>query len=173
VIGAWRNAVASWGTTPAERAQRFPCDTLVAGADRELFRGITIAAPPPAVFRWLCQLRAAPYSYDWIDNRGRRSPRALTPGLEHLAAGQTFMTIFTLVDFEPDRHVTVHTTHWLFGEIGCTYLVERQGTGSRLVVKLRLRYPRPPLRPVARAVLPAADLVMMRKQLRTLARLAV
>ena len=65
-------------------------------------------APAEVVYRWLCQLRVAPYSYDWIDNRGRRSPRELTPGLEQLAEGQTVM-IFRLVSFAWGRHLTLVT----------------------------------------------------------------
>jgi len=37
------------------------------------FRGVTIRTGAPAIFRWLCQVRVAPYPYDWIDNGGRRS----------------------------------------------------------------------------------------------------
>ena len=73
----------------------------------ELYRAVSVDASPDVVFRWLCQLRVAPYSHDWIDNWGRRSPPQLTPGLERLSGGQVFMGIFELVDFVPDRHVTL------------------------------------------------------------------
>ena len=71
----------TWGTTPEERRLAFPCDNLIAEADDALYRGVTVNASPSTVFRWLCQMRVAPYSYDWIDNGGKRSPAALTPGL--------------------------------------------------------------------------------------------
>jgi hypothetical protein len=29
---------------------------------------VEIAAQPEEVFRWICQLRVAPYSYDWINH---------------------------------------------------------------------------------------------------------
>ena len=169
---ARRSRFESWGTEAAERDADYPCDRLVAAPDLDLFRGVTVHAAPAVVFRWLCQLRVAPYSYDWVDNRGRRSPRRLVPGLESLAVGQRFCTIFALTDFEPDRDLTLYTDHGLFGEVGVTYRVSARGDGSRLVAKLRVRNRRTPAGRVLGWVLPAGDLVMMRKQLRTLAALA-
>lgn len=169
---------ATWGTTADERSQPFPCDPLLPNPDAELYRGVTVNAPPARVFRWLCQLRAAPYSYDRIDNGGRPSPRHLIPGLQNLAPGQDVMRIFTLVDYETDRHLTFRTkrgspAQQTFGEVCCTYLVvpQRDG-GCRLLVKFLVRYP-PGLRGMLmRRVLPWGDLVMMRRQLLNLKRFA-
>ena len=160
-----------WGTTREERAAAFPGDRSAdAGADR-LWRGVSVAAPASAVFRRLCQLRVAPYSYDWIDNGGRRSPRALTPGLDRLERGQRFMRIFELEDFEPGAHLTLATQPGsrgarLFGVVRVTYWARAQAADrTRLLAKLRV-VPAGGLRGRAmRAFLPWGDLVMMRRQL--------
>jgi hypothetical protein len=117
----------------------------------------------------------APYSYDWLDNLGRRSPPRLTPGLEQLEVGQRVMRIFTLVAFELNHHLTLKLTAGgaIFGEIAVSYVVVALGEGrSRLLAKLSLRWPpRWPWR-LIRVLLPWGDLFMMRKQLLTLKRLA-
>ncbi|MBW8874979.1 MAG: hypothetical protein JF614_08445 [Acidobacteria bacterium] len=89
----------TWGVEPAETAIAFPCDQVPGDFDADYHRGVTVHTPSAVVFRWLCQLRAAPYSYDWIDNRGQQSPRQLIPGLENLKIGQTVMTIFDLIGY--------------------------------------------------------------------------
>lgn len=164
----------TWGSTPAERALAFPCDRHLPEADAAWFRAVDVEAPVATVFRWLCQLRAAPYSYDWIDNFGRTSPRTLTPGLDALAVGQRVMSIFDLVEFERDRHLTLRMRRatGLFGEFAVTYLVVPRGAGSsRIVVKLLVRYPTTHAA-VVRVLGPWLDLFMMRKQLVTLKALA-
>jgi len=168
------STVRHWGTSVEERRRSFSCDRWLPGPDEALYRGVTIDAPPEVVFRWLCQLRAAPYSYDWIDNWGRRSPRALTPGLERLAIGQRVMTIFELVEFEPGRHLTLRTlpSVRLFGTLLVTYLVAPQAGGSRLLAKLVMRYPSGARGWLMRRLLPTGDLIMMRRQLLNLKRLA-
>ena len=165
----------TWGTRPQERTLAFPCDGIISQPDAALFRGITIDAPPKTVFRWLCQMRAAPYSYDWIDNGGRQSPRKLTPDLENLALGQEVMRIFNLIGFEQDVHLTLRMktkseASRVFGDIAVSYVIvpgeeHRSTNRSRLLVKLIGKYPAGLKGRIMRALLPWGDLIMMRRQL--------
>jgi hypothetical protein len=167
------SAVGTWGSSAAERAAAYPCDGLIDRPDRVLFRAVDVAAPAGLVFRWLCQLRVAPYSYDWIDNLGRRSPRRLTEGLDDLEVGQRFMTIFRLASLEEGRSITLDTTTPLFGRVAVTYQVTPTATyRSRLVAKLAFVTPRGLHGGVMRLLLPTGDLIMMRKQMLTLRALA-
>ena len=68
-----------WGVTDAEVARRYPCDDVVPAPVLQVWRGVTVRATPELVWPWVTQLRLAPYSYDWIDNLGRRSPQELQP----------------------------------------------------------------------------------------------
>ena len=164
----------TWGTTPAERAWPYRCDRWLDRIDDAYHRGVTVRAEPAAVFRWLCQLKVAPYSYDWIDNLGRQSPRTLTPGVERLAVGDRFMTIFTLVEFETDRQVTMRLENSpVFPAIVLSYVVEGVAPGtSRLLMKFVARYPVGIVGRLQRWLLPWGDLVMARRQLLNLRNLA-
>ena len=155
----------------------FPCDRLLPDANGEYFRAVGVAAPAGVLFRWLCQLKVAPYSYDLVDNFGRRSPRELTPGVERLARGQKVMTIFELADFRENEHLTLTLdgprASALFGRGALSYVVVPVSEGHcRLVAKLRVRYPGRPVGTWMRWLLPWGDLLMMRKQLLTLKHLA-
>lgn len=166
----------TWGSAPDERAAPFPCDALLPAPDDALFRAVTVDAPAALTFRWLCQLRVAPYSYDWLDNGGRRSPRRLTRGLDGLATGQRVMFIFRLADFARDEHLTVTLRGgWarVFGEAAISYrVVAPTPERSRIVVKLAIRYPWWGRWRAIRALFALGDLIMMRKQLLTLKGLA-
>jgi len=161
----------TWGTEAAERELLFRSDRLISQPDDTLFRGVTIKASPEIVFRWLCQMRAAPYSYDWLDNGGRQSPRELTSGLEDLARGQTVMRIFDLVDFTHNEHITIRlkanrSFSKAFGDIAVSYLIIPRSAGScRLVVKLVVKYPIGIKGRLLGVLLPWGDLIMMRRQL--------
>jgi hypothetical protein len=139
-----------------------PCDALRPRAGVQADRAITIAAPPPLVFAWLCQLRVAPYSYDFLDNLGRRSPRERDPQLVRLEVGQRFMSIFALQSFVDGEQIALRSKG-----VAVTYAIRPEGAGSRL--HARVWFGGPAL--LAR-VLALGDLVMMRKQLLTLKALA-
>lgn len=175
-LDARPNTGRSWGSTAEERELELPCDRYVSEPVDAYWRAIDVDAPPAVLFRWLCQLRVAPYSYDLLDNRGRRSPRELTPGLDELEAGQRVMTIFELVEFERDRHLTLLLRgRRSFGELAVSYVVRPAGERrTRLLVKLVLdSYPPWPARAAfATGAAPWLELVMMRKQLLTLKQLA-
>ncbi|WP_327115317.1 hypothetical protein OHB12_01140 [Nocardia sp. NBC_01730] len=150
-----------WGATEAEREAPLPCDDLRPGG-LQADRAISIEAPPALVYAWLCQLRVAPYSYDLLDNFGRRSPHRRDPMLTELEAGQRFMSQFELVSFILGRHITLVT-----GKFCVTYAVRPEGAGTRLVVRMRCGAPKP-----IAVALAVGDVLMMRKQLRTLKDLA-
>ena len=172
------NLSETWGTTAGERQLEFPCDESLARIDAQLFRGITINTSPDVVFRWLCQLRVAPYSYDWIDNGGQQSPQQLIPGLDQIEIGQDVMTIFTLESFIPNEHLTIRLkpsrrATSIFGNIAVSYLIIRQAENvCRLLVKLVVEYPSTWKGRLLRSFLPWGDLVMMRRQLLNLKQLA-
>jgi len=103
-----------------------------------LSAGISIDAPASILFRWLCKLRVAPYSYDWIGN-----------------------------------HLTIHLRNpSFFPSLAISYVsAPVDEHSSRLIVKAVIQGEglqgllfRPWFAP--------ADLVMMKKQLKTLKSLA-
>jgi hypothetical protein len=167
-----------WGTDSRERSRPFPCDRFLDRPNAVYFRGVTIRAPARVVFRWLCQLRVAAYSYDWISHPGRRSPRRLVPGLEELAAGQRVMGSFDLVDFERPRHLTLRlrpaaSEARFLADLAVSYVVEESASDAgRLLVKLCVRHRSGAIGWLARRVGPWLDLVMMRRQLLNLRALA-
>lgn len=157
-------------STAAERAERFACDDVAPDLDQELFRARTVAASPAVLYRWLTQLRTAPYSYDLVDNLGRRSPRHLDAHAPALAIGQRALILFRVAAFADDDHLTVLTRGWV--SMAMTYRVRAVDGGTRLVVKVRCGYPGGPAGRLLRVLLPWGDAVMVRKQLRTLGGLA-
>jgi hypothetical protein len=177
----------SWGVDSNEQNLAYPCDRFIKHYDAMYYRGVTIHASPKTIFRWLCQLRVAPYSYDLIDNFGRRSPKSLTPGMDNLVIGQLIRNRFRLVDYEKNKHITVLLTHKqrsesrfdhdqlrLFGEIAISYLIipHKIPNSCRLLVKLIVQYPTGIIGRLMTVFLPWGDKIMMRKQLLNLMNLS-
>ena len=155
-----------WGATEDDLRRGYPCDDFVDGPALEAWRAVHVAAPVDAVWPWVTQLRVAPYSYDWIDNLGRRSPRELL-ALPEPKVGDSF----TSSGGRPlGRIVSLDSGEQLTGTILSAYLsyvLQPTGAfGTRLLLKVVMQAT--PL-PVAGSV---GDLVMARRQLLNLKRLA-
>ena len=162
-----------WGTTPDERARHTPADVLVPVPRARWTRGVTSAASPEDLWLSVCQLTVAPYSYDLIDNRGRRSPGLLTPGADDLRVGQRLLVLFVIDSFDPGEQLTLRLRRRGTGslaEFAITYAVAPDPRGSRLVATVTVDGA--PRGGLLRYTLAWGDLVMMRRQLRTLAGLA-
>ena len=84
----------TWGIDPAEAEKVLPGDELVAEPTACDTRGITIDAPPEAVWPWLVQMgygRGGWYSYDAIDMKGASSD-AILPEHQSIAVGDIVPT---------------------------------------------------------------------------------
>jgi len=162
-----------WHVTEQERAADHPADAQRPGGTH-LVRAMDVDADPATVFRWLCQVTVAPYSFDLVDNLGRRSPGTLTPGAEDLRLGQKF-GIGPIVDFETGGHITAVTAgaaRRMFGDLAMSYqVVPGLHTRSRILVCIALPRAWRAGR-LWQALLSAGDLLMIRHQLHRLRRYA-
>ncbi|MCD9197792.1 hypothetical protein [Aeromicrobium wangtongii] len=155
-----------WGVTNAETSLRYPCDDLVLNPAWQAWRGITINASRDVVWPWVAQIRLAPYSYDWIDNGGRHSPRELQ-GLAEPKVGDPFSAtagrpVGTILAVEPGVHLTAK----ILG-VHMSYVLEDAGQTTRLLLKLAAHNGR-----ALGPLFAVGDLVMARKQLLNLKELA-
>lgn len=170
----FRDRAQYWNTTPAERAASYRCEAYARSSYRTYLRAVDVAAPAGITFRWICQLTVAPYSYDWLDNGGRTSPRTLTPGADEIGTGQRFL-IARVTEFEPGVSMTGVSTPRptaIFGPIALTYQATPTGPdASRLLAAMTVSASTPLAR-ARRELLGWGDLLMMRKQLLTLKELA-
>lgn len=158
-----------WGVTDAEVARHYPCDDMIPQPAGQFWRGVTVDAEPSRIWPWVTQIRAAPYSYDCLDNLGRQSPRVLL-GLPEPTVGDHFTTaggrrLGVIESAERERQLTGRIAGVLM-----SYVLEPDGNRTRLLLKIVV-----PKTPFGRLVLPllsVGDLVMARRQLLNLKRLA-
>jgi len=155
-----------WGVTDHETALHYPCDDFVTAANLQAWRGVTVHATPAVVWSWVTQVRVAPYSYDWIDNRGRRSPRQPVD-LPEPRVGEAFTCsgdrpLGRIVSVDRGRHLTAT----IMGAF-MSYVLVPHDTTTRLLLKVSMSTSR-----ITAPVICVGDLVMARRQLLNLKRLA-
>ena len=155
-----------WGVTDAEVERRYPCDDVVRTPVLQAWRGVTVASTTDDVWPWIAQIRLGPYSYDLIDNFGRRSPQELR-NLPEPVPGEPFTTsggrwLGTILSVTAGEQLTGR----IMGAV-MSYVLVPDGAGTRLLLKV--------VTSGGRLIAPFAavgDLVMARRQLLNLKRLA-
>jgi hypothetical protein len=156
-----------WGVSESEIVRSYPCDEFVTSPAVQAWRGVGVEAPADAVWPWVAQVRLAPYSYDWIDNLGRRSPRELV-GLAEPQVGERFTTaggreLGRIVSVDPGKQLT----GTIMGAFMSYVLVPQDHDTTRLLLKVVMQ-----TSPWAAFGLCIGDLIMARRQLLNLKLLA-
>ena len=134
-----------WGATDFEVASELPGDEVVADPSFNATRALTVEASPAEVWPWIAQLgfgRAGWYSYDLLDNLGRRSADRIIPSLQDVRVGD-------LVPLGPGGGLRVKGLvpgKWLLwwdgiGTSTWLWSLEQVAPGqTRLVTRVRTRY---------------------------------
>jgi len=147
-----------------------PGDNLIADPFMDATRAISIEAQPNQIFPWLVQMgfgRAGWYSYDWIDNLGRRSASTILPQHQSLAAGELVPSgpiQFTASVVEQDKAIVLDYRNQRL-EFTLAFRIDPVGpSSSRLVSRARARIHFPGGTALAK-LLEIGDGIMVRKQL--------
>jgi hypothetical protein len=100
---------------------------------------IDIEASPAQIFPWLKQMgngRAGWYSYDWIDNLGRKSLTHIEPEFQQIKVGDE-IPLAKIIELEENRKIT-----FAFGARSTfSYELEEISLGTRLYAILRVQAP--------------------------------
>ncbi|MGE0402179.1 MAG: hypothetical protein AB7T06_36090 [Kofleriaceae bacterium] len=160
----------------AERDWRIEGDDIVPDARTQLTHATLIDAPPKDVWPWLVQMggqRAGWYSWDLLDNGGKRSATRIIPELQTVAVGDVLPARpsggegFEVLRVVPERALVLRGMSdawpgtWAF-------VLEPIGTKTRLVARYRAALPPRSTASIMLPLISAVHAFMERKQLRTI-----
>jgi hypothetical protein len=161
-----------WGATDAEVKRSMPGDEIVSKPSFNATRAVTIHAPAQNIYPWIVQMdvtQAGWYSYDLLDNLGRRSAESLLPEHQNIQIGD-------LIPISPDGKQGMWVKYfrknkWMLwwdkkGDTTWIWEIHPEGENQfRLITRIRVKY-----RLFSSAVLfnlltEFFDLLMMRKSM--------
>jgi hypothetical protein len=169
-----------WGATTEEIHGSIVGDNLCRDATLIATRSITISAPPKDVFPWIRQMgfgRAGWYSYDWIDNLGRKSATKVHEEWQSVESGDKIPSgpiSFTAAIVEAPRHFVLEIKS--LGKkspklhFTLAYELREDPQGTRLVTRMRSHIKLPFGSLFERFILGPGDGIMLRRQLLTINR---
>jgi len=164
----------NWGATTSEISRRLPGDELITTPAFSATRAITIEASTTEVFPWIAQMglgRAGWYSYDLIDNFGRKSATSVHPewavsSVGDVVPGGPISFVVTHID-APHHLVLSLRGHKQTSRIKFTlaYALNDDGQNTRLISRVRSELRFPLGAPLLKSTLGPGDGVMLRRQL--------
>lgn len=169
-----------WGATTAEVNGPVIGDDLCRDATLIATRSITISASPQDVFPWIRQMgfgRAGWYSYDWLDNLGRKSATTIHDEWQTVEAGDKVPSgpnSFTAAIVDAPWHFVLEIKspgkkspklHFTLA-----YELRDDPQGSRLVTRMRTHCSFPFGSLFEKLILGPGDGFMLRRQLLTISK---
>jgi hypothetical protein len=165
-----------WGATEDERSAKVAGDELVPDARLVATRSIDLVAPPDEVWPWLVQMgfgRAGWYSYDRLDNLGRRSATRIHPEWQGVGEGDPIPggpIAFEAAVVDPPRAFVLRLPDGgrFLDRVAFTLAFDLRpsgAAGTRLVTRVRSTIDLPLGRPIERWFLGPGDGIMVRRQL--------
>jgi hypothetical protein len=164
-----------WGATAEEINSSVVGDDLCSTATLVATRSITIGAAPQEVFPWIRQMgfgRAGWYSYDWLDNLGRKSATTIHDEWQSVEAGDKIPSgpiSFTAAIVDAPRHFVLEIQS--LGKkspkmhFTLAYELRDNPQGTRLVTRMRSRVNLPLGSLFEKLILGPGDGIMLRRQL--------
>jgi len=136
-----------WGATDAEVKRSMPGDEIVSKPSFNATRAVTIHAPAHNIYPWIVQMgvtRAGWYSYDLLDNLGRRSAESLLPEHQNIQIGD-------LIPISPDGKQGMWVKYfrknkWMLwwdkkGDTTWIWEIHPEGENQfRLITRIRVKY---------------------------------
>lgn len=168
----------NWGATTEEIQSSVVGDDLCAEATLIATRSITIGGLPKDVFPWIRQMglgRAGWYSYDWIDNFGRKSAVSVHEEWQDVHSGDLvpagLMSFTAAIVTAPHSFVLeVKNGKKAKPRLHFTLAYELRAIpeGTRLVTRMRSHINLPGGKIIERLILGPGDGIMLRRQLLTI-----
>jgi hypothetical protein len=164
-----------WGATAEEINSSVVGDDLCSDATVVATRSITIGAAPQEVFPWIRQMgfgRAGWYSYDWLDNLGRKSATTIHDEWQSVEAGDKIPSgpisfIAAIVDAPRHFVLEIQSLGKKSPKLHFTlaYELRDDPQGTRLVTRMRSRINLPLGSLFEKLILGPGDGIMLRRQL--------
>jgi hypothetical protein len=164
-----------WGATAEEISSSVVGDDLCSDATVVATRSITIGAAPQEVFPWIRQMgfgRGGWYSYDWLDNLGRKSASTIHDEWQSVEAGDKVPSgpisfIAAIVDAPRHFVLEIQSLGKKSPKLHFTlaYELRDDPQGTRLVTRMRSRINLPLGSLFEKLILGPGDGIMLRRQL--------